>query len=525
MIYSKAVFNEKARRLLIDGAREVYKAVSTTLGARGRNVVIHAQHHTKVIHDGVKTAQEINPKNPFKNAGAQILKQAAQRQVDTVGDGTTVAVILGYAIAKETLKIIESGINPMGLKNALVRGVDKIVDKLKKLSTPIKNVEEKIQIATISSEDKELGKMIGETYHKAGVDAVITAEQITGSDTFIDHQEGMQINSGYKSEWFITNPKSMTATVTKAKILVTDYKLDNIHDLLPLINNMIEKSERNLVVIAEDIEGSMLASLITNKMKGSLNCLVLKAPSYDRDNVLQDIAVTIGANFISKESTTPEKFKELKIEDLGYADRVTSTKDATVIVEGGGNKKEITERIKSIKNQIKEEDNEFKKEKLKERLAKLTGGVYVIKVGGATEIEAEEKYERADDAIKATASAIEEGIIPGGEIAFLGIMNNVQSENEEEEYAYRILKRALERPFKKLVENAGYNSGVMMTKVNPEKAIGIDVTTGEVVNMYEEGIIDPTKVATEAIRNAISVANAIITSDGIISILNDKEEK
>lgn len=530
MSYSKSQHGEEARKSLIKGAEQVYKPVSTTLGPRGRNVVLGRSHFARVIHDGVKTANEVNPKDPFENTGAEIVKEAGQRQVDIVGDGTTVAIVLGYSIAKEALKLVNSGINPMSLRSSLEKGRDILIKRIEKLAKPISTREEKIQIATVSSEDELLGNLIGDTYHKAGVDAIVTAEQITGSHTFIDHQEGMQIDSGWKNEWFITNPNSRTATVTKAKVLVTDYKLDNIHDLVPLINDLVQKGERNLVVIADDIDGNVLATLIGNKVKGNLNCIAIKAPSYHMESVLRDIAANVGAKFIS--SKAKMDLKKIKTEDLGYANRVTSTKDATVIVEGGGNPKDIKDTISSIKNQIKDEKNEFNKEKLKERLAKLTGGVYVVKVGGITEKEAEEKYERADDAIKATRAAIHGGVVAGGETIYLKVRDllkpNKNSENED--YAFRILRNALEKPFNKLVENAGFDPGEMRMRLSIEDSkskenLGFDVTTGELVNMFEKGIIDPAMVSIEAIKNGIAVAISIITSDAIVCEIRDEEKK
>lgn len=520
MKYSKQIKGEKARRLLLSGAKKVYDMVSTTLGSRGRNIVVHKNFRTRLLHDGVKTSVEVNPKNPYENAGAEILKQAAQRQVDEVGDGTTLVTILGYSIAAEALQVVTSGINPMALKSSLEKGRDILIKEIQKLSKPVETEKEKIQVATISSEENNLGKIIGETYHKVGTDAVITAEQVTGSETFIDHQEGMQIDSGYKSEWFVTNPKSMTATVTKAKVLVTDYKLDNVQDLVPLIQDLVNKRETNLVIIAEDIEGSVLATLIGNKAKGTLNTLAIKAPSFQSEKVLQDIATVVGTKFVSSNAKT--KLTELKAEDLGYASRVTSSKDATVIVDGGGSKKDLRERIESIKEQIKDENNEFNREKLKERLAKLTGGVYVVKVGGATEVEAEERYERADDSIKSTRASIEGGIVAGGEITFLNVRDKLIAESENEDYAYRILRKALEKPFNKLVENAGLNAGEQQTRVSKNK--GINVNTAEVVDMFKEGIIDPTLVLTSAIKNAISVAVSLITAEGIIVEIDDEKK-
>jgi len=519
MKYSKSIFNTKARKALLSGAKEVYKAVSTTLGARGRNVVIHKNFHTKVIHDGVKTAQEINPKDPFKNAGAEILKQAAQRQVDSVGDGTTVAIVLGYSIASEALKIVESGINPMALRNSLEKGRDLLVENIAKLSKPIKSKSEKVQVATISSEDKHLGEMIGDTYDKAGLDAIITAEQVSGTETFLDHQEGMQIDSGYKSGYFITNTKN-TATILNPKILVTDYKLENIPDFEPFFVDFVNKGNKNLVVFAEDIEGNVLATLIGNKMNGKLSTLAVKAPSFQSEHVLQDIAVMTGARFISSKAKID--WKEINSDYVGSATRVTSSKDATLIVDGNGKRSEIKKRIESIKSQIKDEDNSFEKEKLKERLSKRTGGVYVVKVGGATEVEAEEKYERADDAIKATHAAIEGGVVAGGETIFLEARKVLKPTNENEEYADRIVNKALEQPFNKLVSNAGFDPGEMRSKL--KNNFGIDVTTGELVDMFDAGIIDPAKVSIEAIKNAISVAVALITSDAVVCEIEEEKK-
>lgn len=522
--YSKQKRGRQARKLLLSGAKSVFDMVGTTLGARGRNVVLWKFHQTKSLHDGVKVAQEVNPKNPFENAGAEIIKQAAQRQVDVVGDGTTVAVVLGYAIASEAEKIVESGINPMALRSGLEKGRDILVEEIKKLSKPIKAKQQKIEVATISSEDEELGKLIGETYHRAGVDGVVMSEQITGPDTYVDHQEGVQIDAGYRTEWFITNPAARTASVSDPKILVTDYKLDDVFKLLPLLKNVIEVNTiRNIVVIAGEIEGSVLATLVKNKAEGRWNALAVKAPSFHQKEILQDISIVTGAKFVSKDAGV--SLKELTIDDLGDAERITSTKDATVIIGGGGKKKAVKERVASIRKMIKEEDNEFNVEKLKERLAKLTGGVHVVKVGGQTEIEAEERNERADDAIKATKAAIEEGIVPGGEIVFLAIMDKLKPENENEEYAFRILRKALTKPFEKLVENAGLNAGKMMALLQGENfGFGVDVSDGEIKHMVKEGIVDPALMASEAIRNGVSTALAIITSDGIVAEIEEEKK-
>src|SRR3990167_6502230 len=372
MKYSKIKFSEDARKSLLKGAKQVFDATSTTLGPRGRNVVLWSHYDTQIQHDGVSVASKVEPKDQFENAGASILKQAAQRQVDEVGDGTTVAVVLGYSIISEALKIVESGINPMSLRSGLEKGRDLLIKEIQTISKPIKDKKQLIQIATISAEDEHLGKIIGETLKESGSDVVVTVEEAIGPDTFVVHQEGMQVDSGYITENFVTNPKNMTASVSKGRVLVTDYKLDNIYDLVPLLTNTIEKNgEKNLVIFAESVEGSVIATLVQNKMKGQINSLAIKAPTFNRKDILKDISTIVGAKFISKEG----KFdlKKLTIDDLGYADNITSTKEATVIIGGGGKEKNVQDRVESIKEQMKNEDQEFNREKLRERMAKLTG--------------------------------------------------------------------------------------------------------------------------------------------------------
>lgn len=521
--YSKEIHGIKAREKLLKGAWRVNRAVSTTLGIRGKNIVTWQPHRTKLLHDGLKVSETVNPKDPYENAGAEIIKQAARQTVESVGDGTSVSVLLGYSIMEEALKVTNAGINPMSLRQGLEKGRDLLIKRIKELSVPVKTKEQKIQVATISSEDEQMGRLIGETYEKSGVDAVITAEEITGPDTFLDHQEGLQIDSGYKTEYFVTNPDNMTASVSNANILVTDYKLDDVFEIQPLFIKMNEAKPpvRNLVVIAEDIEGMVLVNLINNKMTGKANFLAIKAPSFNMKNILQDIATVVGAKFISSDAKM--KLKEIQMSDLGKADKVVSTKDATTIRGGAGDPKKIKERIESIKNQIKEEEKEFDKEKLRERLAKLTGGVYVIRVGGHTEVEAEERRERADDAIRATKAAIQEGIIPGGEVIFLEAMKVLEPTDENEDYAYRILKNALYKPFKKLIENAGEDAGKFLAYLESKPfGYGVDITTLEIKDMLKSGIVDPTLVAITAIQNAVSVAVSMTTSDGIVAEYDEK---
>ena len=522
MKYSKIKFSEDARKSLLKGAKQVFDATSTTLGPRGRNVVLWSHYDTQIQHDGVSVASKVEPKDQFENAGASILKQAAQRQVDEVGDGTTVAVVLGYSIISEALKIVESGINPMSLRSGLEKGRDLLIKEIQTISKPIKDKKQLIQIATISAEDEHLGKIIGETLKESGSDGVVTVEEAIGPDTFVEHQEGMQVDSGYITEYFVTNPKNMTASVSKGRVLVTDYKLDNIYDLVPLLTNTIEKNgEKNLVIFAESVEGSVIATLVQNKMKGQINSLAIKAPTFNRKDILKDISTIVGAKFISKEG----KFdlKKLTIDDLGYADNITSTKEATVIIGGGGKEKNVQDRVESIKEQMKNEDQEFNREKLRERMAKLTGGVYVVNVGGHTEVETREKKERAIDAVMATKAAMDSGIVPGGETIYLHILDVLKPTNENEDYAYRILRNALVKPFTKLTSNAGLDTGRYLAKLEDKDfGFGVNVTNGEIENLYKSGVIDPAKVSIEAIKNAVSVATSIITSDVAICEIEEK---
>ncbi len=517
MATSKSIIGDKARKKLFEGVQEVYDFVSSTLGPRGRNIAITKAYRTQVLHDGVKIAREINPKDKFNNAGAEIIKQAAQRQVTMVGDGTTITVVLAHAIIKEALKLIDSGVNPMGLRSAIERGRDLLVEEIKKLSTPVITKNHKVQVATVSSQDKEMGQMIGETFHKIGTKGVLIAEDSGGAETELEHEDGMQVDSGYKIEHLITDPQKMTARVEKARVLVTDYGLNDALEIEGLMRNVLEENkERNFVVFASEIEGTALATFIQNKMQGRMNILAVKAPNYMSTNILQDIAVMTGANFVSKEAQM--SLRELTINDLGYASSITSNRTSTLIVGGGGHPQEIEKRIESIKQQIEEDSTEFTKEKYQERLAKLSGGVYVLQVGGATEVERGEKIERAFDSILATRAAIDEGIIPGGETVYLKALNVLKPKGENEEYAFRILKNALKKPFTKLVENAGLDAGEYLAKLeDKEFGWGVNVETGTIENLKESGVIDPTLVAIEAVKNATSVAIALITSEGVIA--------
>jgi len=526
MRYTKTKFGSKARKSLLKGAQEVYKAVSTTLGPRGRNVVINKGFQIIVLHDGVKVARHIEPNDKFENAGANILKEASEKHVNTVGDGTTLTTILAYQLMKEASILVESGVNPMSLRSSLEKGRDIIIKEVEKLSKPIKTEQDKINVATISSADKDLGEMIGKTLHKIGLDGVLVAEETKSYETVLEHEEGTRIDKGYISPYFATDPRDMSATIQDARILITDREISDIYEILPFIEEQMKPNKvRNLVVIAPEVKGNALASFIETKMKGGMNILCVKAPSFGnlQKEMLQDLAIMTGGTFMALDHG--KMFKDYTFDDLGYAKTVKSSEYTTTIMGLGGDPKEIKDRISFIKKQMEDPDTEFDKEKLKERIAKMTGGVYVIKVGGSTEIEMGERKERVDDAILATQSAIKSGIVPGGEVTFLTAIKSLIPTNQNEEYAYRIITTALTKPFKKLLNNAGLDSGYYLAKIEDKPfGWGVDVTTNEIKNMIDGGIIDPSLVLTEALRSAMSVAIMVITSDvGIV--LEDDDKK
>lgn len=550
-IHSTQIHGGKAKEALLKGAYKAYRAVSTTLGSRGQNVVVHKNHQTRTLHDGYQVIRHINPKDPYENAGAEILKQAAYKQVQNVGDGTTAVTILGYEIAKETLKLTNSGINPMSLRAALEKGRDILVEEIQKHSTKVKTEEELINVATISSEDTHMGKIIGEVFHKHGLEAVIVPEEGVG-ETVVEHQEGMQIDTGYILPHFVTNPANMTANISDASIFVTDHTITNFDDLTPFLEKFLATGKRNIVFFVENMEGSALPLMIKNKMEGKINALVVKAPSFKTRDHLDDIAIATGATLISSDAGM--SLRDVTPDDLGHARKVSSTDKSTVIMDGGGDTKAVKDRISALKRQIKEADAEFDAEKAKERLARLTGGVYVIRVGGYTETEVDERKERADDAIRSTRAALEEGIVAGGETIYLKIQSALtidyeadqeieysdiedpyqditvngfllNARKETEEYAYRILTEALKAPFNKLIENAGYNSGQLLERLSREqKGYGVDVTDGEIKDMFKAGIVDATKISTQAITNAVSVAISIITADCIVNEVQELDK-
>src|SRR3990167_2162208 len=427
--YTDILLRKKARVKLMKGAKLVYDLVSTTLGPRGKNVAINKGYDTEIQHDGLKVSRFVQPKNKFEAVGAQFIREATEKHVSEVGDGTTLTAILSYHIAKEAMILIESGVNAMSLKNSLEKGRDILIDEVKRLSKPIKTQEEKIQIATISSADPKLGQMIGETYHKIGVDGIITADESKSHETTLEHQEGISIDHGWLSPWFINDPRTLTATVRDAHILLLDRALEDIYEILPFIETQLKpQNVRNLVIIANDVKGNALASFIETRKKGLMNILCVKAPAFGKykSELLHDIAVMCGGQVIDENM----QIKDATFDYLGFAKVVKASRDSTVILENKGSVKAIKQRIASIKLLLKDPDSDLDKEKLQERLSKMTGGVYVIKTGGATEVEMAERKERVEDAILATRAAIQGGIIPGGEVALLTASNKLIPTNQ-----------------------------------------------------------------------------------------------
>lgn len=519
-------YSEEARKKLKIGVDKLANAVATTLGPKGRNVALDKKWGAPaVVHDGVSVAKEIELEDPFENMGAQLVKEAANKTNDAAGDGTTTATILAQAIVDEGLKNITAGSNPMIMKKGIDKGVAAVVEELKKNSKKLKTKEEKAQIATISAADITIGNLITEAIEKVGDGGVVEVEESKSLETYVDHKEGMIFDKGYVSPYFVTDAAKMEATIESPYILITDKKVSAISDLVPMLEKFVQVS-KELVIIADEIDGEALATLIVNKLRGTFNVLPVKAPGFGdrRKEMLQDIATLTGGTLISED--IGRKLESVTVEDLGKADRVTSDKDETTIVGGKGQKSAINARIAQIQAQIEKTTSEFDKEKLEERLAKLAGGVAVIYVGAATEVEMKEKKERVIDAKEATKAAIEEGIVVGGEVALIRaakVLATVKTENRDEEVGIKILQVALRGPLRKLAENAGADAGYVVREV--EKATGnngFNALTGEFEDLVAAGVIDPVKVTRSALQNAASVATMILTTEALITDLPEK---
>lgn len=521
------IYGEEARRALKAGVDALANAVKVTLGPRGRPVALERKFGApNVINDGVSIAKDIELPDPFENMGAQLVKEAATKTNDKCGDGTTTATVLAQAVISEGFKNIAAGADAMAIKRGIEKGVAALVEELKKMATPVTTKEQVAQVATISAADPEIGNLIAEVMEKVGKDGVITVEESKGLQFETEYVEGMEFDRGYISPYFITNPELMKAELEDPFILITDKKISAISELLPILEKVLQVS-KNFVVIAEDVEGEALATLVVNKLRGTINCLAVKAPGFGdrRKAMLEDIAILTGGKVISEE--VGRKLDSATMADLGRARKVVADKDNTTIVEGKGSEEAIQARIKQIKAQIEETTSDYDKEKLQERLAKLAGGVAVIKVGAATEVELKEKKHRVEDALSATRAAVEEGILPGGGVALINAvpaLDKVKVEDDEAVGAY-ILKRALEEPLRWIAENAGQEGSVVIDKVKrSKKGVGYDALRDEFGDMVAKGIIDPLKVTRTALENAASIANMILTTESLVADIPEKEK-
>jgi len=533
MAAKQIIYGEDARKKLKAGVDKLAKAVVTTLGPKGRNVGIEKSWGTpQVIHDGVSIAKEIELEDKFENMGAQLVKEAASKTNDVAGDGTTTSTMLAQAIIETGMKVISTGVNPMTLRKGLEIATDSAVSEIKNLSKAVSSKEEKAQVATISAQSSEIGNLIAEAMEKVGNDGVITVEESRGMEMELNYKEGMQFDKGYVSPYFITNPERMEAILDNTFILLTDQKISSIQDLLPLLEQTM-KISKNLVIIAEDIDGDALATLVVNKLRGVFNPVGIKAPGFGdrRKEMLEDLAILTGGTVITSE--TGRKIDSATIEDLGKADKVIVSKEDTVIIGGQGDKEKVSDRVSLIRKQIETSDSQYDKEKLIERVAKLTGGVAVISVGANTEAELKEKKLRVEDAVNATKAAVEEGIVAGGGVTLLRIrkaIDDLKLEGEERVGA-NILRDALEKPLRVIVENAGEDSGKVLSnieRIQDEKKnpnIGFNVIKMAYTDMIEEGILDPAKVTRSALQNAVSVSTMILTTECLISEMpkNEKE--
>lgn len=522
-------FSDEARQSLLTGINTVAKAVVTTLGPKGRNIALDKKWGSPaIVHDGVSVAKEIDLVDPFENMGAQIVKEAASKTNDTAGDGTTTATLLAQVMTSVGMKNVTAGANPMIVKKGMEKGVGAVINELKRIAKPIKNQEEVTQVATISAGDDEIGAKIAEALEKVGRDGVVTVEEGKGLEIDIEYKEGMEFDRGYESAYFVTNPDRMEAEVEDAYLLLTDKKISSIQDLLPFLEKFVKVS-KNLVIIADEIEGEALATLVVNKLRGTFNVLAIKAPGFGdrRKEILEDISVLTGGTLISED--TGRTFESVEVEDLGRADKVWVDKDNTRIIGGKGKNADIKARIASIKRQVKETDSDFDKEKLEERLAKLSGGVAQINVGAATEIELNEKKERVKDAVGATKAAIEEGILPGGGVALLRARKALESlkvEEGDEEIGVEIVRKSLEEPVRWLAKNSGEDDGYVLKKIEEAKEVdyGFNALTGEFGSMTKFGILDPVKVTRSAIQNAASVAMMVLTTEGLVTDIPEEKK-
>jgi chaperonin GroEL len=521
------VFGEDVRRSLKKGIDTLADAVKVTLGPRGHAVALDKKWGApSVIDDGVTIAKDIELPDPFENMGVQLVKEAATKTNDACGDGTTTSTVLAHAMVSEGFKNIAAGAEAMDLKRGIEKATAAIVEELKRVSTDVKGKEQIAQVATITAVDKQIGDLIAEVMEKVGKDGVITVEESKGIAYETEYVEGMQFDRGYISPYFITNAEKMETVLEDPYILITDKKVSAVADLLPALEKILQVS-KNLLIVAEDIEGEALATLVVNKLRGTLNVLAVKAPGFGdrRKAMLEDMAILSGGKVISEE--VGRKLDSVTVEDLGRARRVVADKDKTTIIEGKGSEEAIKGRIKQIKAQIEETTSDFDREKLQERQAKLVGGVAVIKVGAATEVELKEKKHRVEDALSATRAAVEEGILPGGGVALINslpVLDKLEVEGDEAT-GVNIVRKAVEEPIRYIADNAGHDGSVVVDAVKKSpKGVGFDAEAGDFGSMVEKGIIDPTKVVRSALENAASIASMVLITDSLVSDIPEKEK-
>ena len=520
------IFDEKARKELKKGVDKLANAVKVTLGPKGRNVLLGKSFGSpQITKDGVTIAKEIELEDKLQDAGAQIVKEAATRTVDKAGDGTTTAVVLAQEIINQGFRNIAAGANPMEIRTGIEKGVSAVVEQLKTMAKPVKGKEEIRKVAVVSANgDEEIGDILASVMDKVGKEGVVTVEEGQTFGLVEKYVEGMQFDKGYISPYFVTNGEDLTAEVRNPYLLITDAKISAVKDMLPLVEKIAQTGKKDIVIIAEEVEGEALATLVVNKLKGILNVVAVKAPAFcgRRKEMLKDIAVLTGGSVISEE--LGKKLENAELEDLGRAEKVIVGKEDTIIVNGDGDEKEIKSRIEQIKNEISKTESDYDKEKLQERLAKLSGGVAVIEVGAATEVEMKERKDRLDDALQATRAAIEEGVVPGGGVALIDArvaMKKVKV-NADEQIGINILDRALEEPARLIAENAGKEGSVIVSKVG--KGTGYDARKEQFVDMIQAGILDPVKVTRLALENAASVASMLLTTEAIVVDKPKKDE-
>jgi len=535
MAGKRIVFSEEARRKLQTGMDKLAKAVITTLGPKGRNVALDRSFGSPTItHDGVTVAKEIELKNKFENMGAQLLKEAATKTNDIAGDGTTTSTLLAHSIVTEGMKNLAAGFNPMLLKQGILTASEAVSKEIGEKAIDVTTKEEIGNVASISAQDRSIGELIADVMDKVGKDGVITVEESKTLAFETEYVEGMQFDRGYLSPYFVTNSEEMEAVIEEPNLLIHDSKISAAQDIVPLLEKLVQMGKRDLVIIAEDIDGEALATLVLNKLRGMVNVLAVKAPGFGdrRKAMLQDIAVLTGATVISEE--LGRKLDSATVDDLGQAEKVISTKDDTTIVGGQGDGDQIKGRVEQIRNEIEASTSDYDREKLQERLAKLSGGVAVIRVGAATETELKEKKHRVEDALSATRAAVEAGIVPGGGVALINamsVLDDIEMDTPDAQVGVKIVRQALETPMKRIAANAGKDGAVILENVRrfqkeqDDHYLGYDVLTEEFINMIKDGVIDPAKVTRGALENAASIAAMILTTEALIADEPEEEDE